>query len=238
MWHLSSPTKDRTCAPCIGSAVLTTGPPGNSPAHTHMLSVSLLTQQIALLFIPSDMIPVAYVAPCEVILTGGGRHLLIGVPPSLPAHPAWRPHPCVGSTPHPPFPDLGPCGFLTGLGGGVSWGPEKTPRWQCWHWTLPGVRSPARTGGSPLGSAVPLPLQPQRGRDRPRYGAWGALQGGCPRCRARHGETHGEQAPGSPLQASVSVSAPSHPPSSPISVGFYPSLQFGAACLPLLFVMI
>ena len=27
MWDLSYPTKDWTCAPCIGSAVLTTGPP-------------------------------------------------------------------------------------------------------------------------------------------------------------------------------------------------------------------
>ena len=28
MWDLSSSTRDQTCAPCIGSAVLTTGPPG------------------------------------------------------------------------------------------------------------------------------------------------------------------------------------------------------------------
>ena len=30
MWDLSSPTRDRMCVPCIGSAVLTTGPPGKS----------------------------------------------------------------------------------------------------------------------------------------------------------------------------------------------------------------
>ena len=30
MWDLSSSTRDQTCAPCIGSAVLTTGPPGRS----------------------------------------------------------------------------------------------------------------------------------------------------------------------------------------------------------------
>ena len=28
MWDLSFPTRDQTCAPCIASAVLTTGPPG------------------------------------------------------------------------------------------------------------------------------------------------------------------------------------------------------------------
>ena len=34
MWELSSPTRDRTCTPCIASAVLTTGLPGKFPEGT------------------------------------------------------------------------------------------------------------------------------------------------------------------------------------------------------------
>ena len=34
MQDLSSPTRDRTCAPCSGSAVLTNGPPGKSRGAT------------------------------------------------------------------------------------------------------------------------------------------------------------------------------------------------------------
>ena len=33
MWDTSYPNRDQTRAPCIGSAVLTTGPPGKSLGH-------------------------------------------------------------------------------------------------------------------------------------------------------------------------------------------------------------
>ena len=33
IWYLSSPSRDQTCASCIGSRVLTTGPPGKFPKN-------------------------------------------------------------------------------------------------------------------------------------------------------------------------------------------------------------
>ena len=38
MWGLSSLTRDRTCTPYIVSAVLTTGPPGESPVASRFNS--------------------------------------------------------------------------------------------------------------------------------------------------------------------------------------------------------
>ena len=55
---------------CIGSAEYKPLDYQGSPLP-HMLSVSVLTQQIPLLVNPTDMILVAYVAPCQPILRGG-----------------------------------------------------------------------------------------------------------------------------------------------------------------------
>ena len=46
MWDLSSPTKDRTCIPCIGSEVLTTGPPGKSQRLWLLITFSSLRSQL------------------------------------------------------------------------------------------------------------------------------------------------------------------------------------------------
>ena len=46
MWDLSSPTKDRTCIPCIGSEVLTTGPPGKSHRLWLLITFSSLRSQL------------------------------------------------------------------------------------------------------------------------------------------------------------------------------------------------
>ena len=42
MWDLNSPTRDRTHALCIGSAVLTTGPPGKSPQQAYLKAPTIL----------------------------------------------------------------------------------------------------------------------------------------------------------------------------------------------------
>ena len=46
MWDLSSPTKDRTCTPCIVSEVLTTGPPGKSQRLWLLITFSSLRSQL------------------------------------------------------------------------------------------------------------------------------------------------------------------------------------------------
>lgn len=54
MWDLSSPTRNRTCAPCSGSTVLTTGLPGKAPPYFFKLvwlnyKVTNYTQNIVIL---------------------------------------------------------------------------------------------------------------------------------------------------------------------------------------------
>ena len=44
MWDLSSQTRDRTRAPCSGSTVLTTGPPGKSPMLNFIRNCQTLFQ--------------------------------------------------------------------------------------------------------------------------------------------------------------------------------------------------
>lgn len=56
--------------------------------------------------------------------------------------------------------------------------------------------------------------------------------GGCPRYTVRHGEAHGGQVPEEPPPGICVCVSSIHPPGPAISVGFYPSLQFGASRLP------
>ena len=53
MSDLSSPTRDRTCTPCIGGEVLTTGPPRKSPQsfyHTKKVNNSICNIQYIIKF--------------------------------------------------------------------------------------------------------------------------------------------------------------------------------------------
>ena len=99
---------------CIGSAEYKPLDHQGSPLP-HVLSVSLLTQQIPLLVNLSDMTLVAYVAPCRVILRGREDISSSGYS----HHSFVTPHSHVWPTPYPPFSALGPCGFLTGVGRGL-----------------------------------------------------------------------------------------------------------------------
>ena len=45
MWDLSSPTRDRTCMPCTGNRILTTGLPGKSPLFLKKLIFKFLLKK-------------------------------------------------------------------------------------------------------------------------------------------------------------------------------------------------
>ena len=108
MWDLSFPTRDQTCAPCIASAVLTTGPPGK-PRMGLLVSAGHLDRQCWDPVHTGHMRPLQHPRPSPLMeMAPRGRQR---APPAKKPRDAWHPGGAVAVIrlhPRPPSPSQRP----------------------------------------------------------------------------------------------------------------------------------